>query len=138
MLSAVFLNLASTMRYDAVLFVPILSILLLVYQNDKIEHQFTVKNLKWVILFACLSLVFTITWLVGDFYFSKEPRPKGGALKSKQLQLTFISIPMISNVSPNYLRGYFIPNCPGKIDITPKLSSPQNLLQPRKLSEYPA
>jgi len=69
---------------------------------------------------------------------SKEPRPKGGALKSKQLQLTFIPISMILNIPPNHLRSYFIPNCPSKIPITPKFSSPKNILQPRKFFENPA
>ena len=71
-------------------------------------------------------------------YQSKDPRPKGGALKSKQFQLTLIFFPMIFNVSSNHLRGYFIPNCPGKIASTPKLSTPKKILQPRKFSENPA
>ena len=70
--SAVFLNLASMMRYDAVLFVPILGVLLLVNQDAKLRFELTANNLRKAILFAFVSLVFIVVWMVGDFRFNHD------------------------------------------------------------------
>ena len=43
---------------------------------------------------------------------------------------------LIFNISPYYVRGYFISNTPYKIPVTPQLTCPQLFLQFRKLLEY--
>lgn len=72
LLSAVFLNLATMMRYDAVLFVPVLGVLLLVNQDAKLRFELTANNLRKAILFAFLSLAFIVIWMVGDFRFNHD------------------------------------------------------------------
>jgi hypothetical protein len=72
LLSAAFLNLATMMRYDAILFVAILGILLLVNQDGKPRFELTANNLQKVVLFAFVSLVFIVIWLVGDFRFNQD------------------------------------------------------------------
>jgi len=43
---------------------------------------------------------------------------------------------LVFNISPDYVRGYFVSYTPYKIFITPKLSRPQLLSQLRKLPKY--
>jgi len=43
---------------------------------------------------------------------------------------------LILNILPNQIRIHFVPHCPHKIPITPKLPRPKLLLQPKKLLKH--
>ncbi|MCX9009630.1 MAG: glycosyltransferase family 39 protein [Candidatus Methanoperedens sp.] len=76
--SAIFLNLASMIRYEAWLFVPLLTIFILNNITD-VKSTLYLKGeaAKYFFMFLIISLVFPVFWMIGnyqshrDFFFSQ-------------------------------------------------------------------
>ena len=68
-ISAIFLNLASMTRYEAWLFIPLLTIFTFDLKNIKNTSLKNIlgNNVKYFFIFLIISLIFPIFWMVGNY-----------------------------------------------------------------------
>lgn len=78
LVSAFFLNLSMMIRYETLMFVPILGFLLFIDEktgekNFKKHFQFSGKNLRYAFIFCSVALIFIVSRFFGDYLFNNDP-----------------------------------------------------------------
>ncbi len=77
-ISAIFLNLASMTRYEAWIFIPLLTVFIINYNNLKktmiIKDMDILRNdIKYIFIFLIISSIFPIFWMVGNYNLYGDP-----------------------------------------------------------------
>lgn len=74
-LSAIFIDLASMTRYEAWLFIPLLTIFILDIKNIKdISLKNILKNdIRYIFIFLIISSIFPIFWMIGNYNSYGDP-----------------------------------------------------------------
>lgn len=79
-LSAVFLGLASMTRYEAWLFIPLLTVFILDINNikkisikDILRNDILKNDIRYVFIFLIISMIFPIFWMTGNYNLYGDP-----------------------------------------------------------------
>lgn len=76
-MSAIFINLASMIRYEGWLFVPLLAILILVTDIKNIKRNLSLGDSRDIlihfIIFLIIALIFPIFWMIGNYNIYGDP-----------------------------------------------------------------